>query len=465
MPTSMTLPLPGAMAGPMPGPMAAIGLPSQNADALASGGATAFAALIEASDALPVGISPAPLSVPAAAGGLPDVVAGQPSASAPPLIAPPPIVGAGETPATEGGDVQASLPSVPTASAPPPTSLPGMPDSKPVVQPDANADPIVALPETGPVVRPESPSPIGKKEPAKPSDDDAESDGTGADAAGQAMPVSPPVQANAAPVVPVALAPATTSSVSNGAPAETVEPDASAISVTAGVAGARPSSSPQGHPSPTTSEPDVASAAPASGLTDAAAQGGAPTMESADSNGLPSPLLTQTMAPVANKPTGSPYPAVPPTPHMPVVHAQPGRIGADIGVEIARMAKGGREDLLIRLDPREMGRVNVHLSFDRDGIMRAVMSADSPAALEMLRRESADLNRALADAGIRADGQSLRFDARAGDQRQSGGQGQDGQHDRVRGGSSDGLTGDSANDFVEPHYQSLRGSGQVDLMA
>lgn len=171
------------------------------------------------------------------------------------------------------------------------------------------------------------------------------------------------------------------------------------------------------------------------------------------------------MAPVTSRPAAAPYPpAAQTSPQAPVVAAQPGRMGADIGVEIARAAKGDREDLLIRLDPRDMGRINVRLSFDSDGVLRAVMSADSPAALDMLRRESGDLNRALADAGIRSDAQSLRFDARSSDQGQGGNQsGQRGQ--QTQPGGSQGSTGDGSADLADVHYRPLRSSGQVDLMA
>lgn len=181
--------------------------------------------------------------------------------------------------------------------------------------------------------------------------------------------------------------------------------------------------------------------------------------------GLSSPLLTQTLAPVANKPAGSPYPAAAaqaPVP-APVIQAQPGRMGVDIGVQIAKAAKGEREDLLIRLDPREMGRVDVRLSFDRDGLLRAVLSADSPAALDMLRRESGDLNRALADAGIRADGQSLRFDARPGDQ--GAGDRHGGHRDQPARDGTPGFHDESMGDLADLPYRPLRTSGHVNLMA
>jgi flagellar hook-length control protein FliK len=183
--------------------------------------------------------------------------------------------------------------------------------------------------------------------------------------------------------------------------------------------------------------------------------------DQADSS-LPSSLLTQTLAPVTSRPTGSPYPqAIQPQLHQAVVHAEPGRFGADMGVEIARAVKGEREDLLIRLDPREMGRIDVRLSFDRDGVLRAVMSTESPAALEMLRRESADLNRALADAGVRSDGQSLRFDARSGEGADQGAH----RWKQDRPGGSNGSADGHAGELSEPQYRPLRASGQVDLIA
>lgn len=180
---------------------------------------------------------------------------------------------------------------------------------------------------------------------------------------------------------------------------------------------------------------------------------------------LPSPLLTQTLGPVVNNSTASPYPVAPQiAATSPVVQARPGRLGADIGVQIARAAKGDREDLLIRLDPRDMGRINVHLSFDREGTLRAVMSADSPTALDMLRRESGDLNRALVDAGIRHDAQSLRFDARSGDQGQGAGSGQGWQRGQQEQGNRAHFD-NGGDELADLEYRPLRASGQVDLMA
>ena len=193
---------------------------------------------------------------------------------------------------------------------------------------------------------------------------------------------------------------------------------------------------------------------------------GAPDQGSAspsDAN-LSAPLFSQTLTGTTSRPAALPYaPAAQSAPQSATVSVQQGQFGNDIGVEIARALDKGGDDLLIRLDPRHMGRIDVRLSFDHDGVLRAVLSADSASSLDMLRRESTDLGRALADAGIRSDGQSLRFDSRSGGQGGQRWQGEQGQRQasiHSQGGAADGFGGSD-----DPIYRPLRSSGHVDLMA
>src|SRR3546814_8125142 len=61
------------------------------------------------------------------------------------------------------------------------------------------------------------------------------------------------------------------------------------------------------------------------------------------------------------------------------------------------------------------------MRFGEDGRLRAVIAADNPHTFDLMRRDADTLTRALADAGIKADPQDLRFDLRQGsshDQRQ-----------------------------------------------
>ena len=198
---------------------------------------------------------------------------------------------------------------------------------------------------------------------------------------------------------------------------------------------------------------------------------GAPTQTRGDTSGLPSAIQSQALAGSGPASRGGVLPYAPANQtgqaHSAQVSVQPGQFGTDIGVQISRALDKGSEDLLVRLDPRHMGRIDVRLSFDHDGMLRATVSADSAAAADLLRRESTDLNRALADAGVRADGQSLRFDTRAGGQ---GGQGQQAQsqHGQGQQGQGQGHSAFAANHFgtsEEQAYQPLSSSARVDLMA
>ncbi|MDY1009913.1 flagellar hook-length control protein FliK [Sphingomonas sp. CFBP9019] len=148
-----------------------------------------------------------------------------------------------------------------------------------------------------------------------------------------------------------------------------------------------------------------------------------------------------------------------------IVAARPGRFGAEMGVAIAHHAVAGKpETITVRLDPKDLGRIEVRLSFDGAGTLRAVVTADTPGALEMLRRESGDLGRALADAGLRSDAQSLRFDTRTPGgndpgQRQPGA---DPRQPQTRQRRAD----TEYQGFAEtPIYRPLRTSGRVDLTA
>ena len=154
------------------------------------------------------------------------------------------------------------------------------------------------------------------------------------------------------------------------------------------------------------------------------------------------------------------YPAPPPAQPMPSVEARSGRIGHDIGIEIARRLSAGKEELTVRLNPADMGRVEIRMGFDESGHIRAVVAAESPVALELLRRDAGELARALADAGIRSDASSFRFDSRGGDA------GQSGQRSPHGGRHHDGQPSPLADgEEAAPLYRPLRTSGRVDLLA
>ena len=81
----------------------------------------------------------------------------------------------------------------------------------------------------------------------------------------------------------------------------------------------------------------------------------------------------------------------------------------------------------------------------------------------MLRRDSADLGRALTDAGVRADAGSFRFDSQSNG-REGGQFWQRQQAANGRGRPSGSGGADSLVD-PEPVYRALRTSGRVNLVA
>jgi flagellar hook-length control protein FliK len=66
----------------------------------------------------------------------------------------------------------------------------------------------------------------------------------------------------------------------------------------------------------------------------------------------------------------------------------------------------------IQLRPEELGRIEIKLEMSQDGKVRAAITADNPATLELLQRDARGLERALQDAGLRADASNLEFNLR-----------------------------------------------------
>lgn len=159
-------------------------------------------------------------------------------------------------------------------------------------------------------------------------------------------------------------------------------------------------------------------------------------------------------------------PSAPARAATPTISTAPGRFGEELGIAIARHASrgdiGAAETLSLRLDPPEHGRIEVTLSFEDGGPLRAVVAASQPATLDLLRRDSADLNRALGQAGIATDAQSFSFSA----QSQSGGRERQG----LAFAHPPTLTNDRAMPPEEvpmptPDYRRLNTSGRLNLIA
>ena len=77
--------------------------------------------------------------------------------------------------------------------------------------------------------------------------------------------------------------------------------------------------------------------------------------------------------------------------------------------EIARHVDHGSSQFQIRLDPADLGRVDVKLAVDSTGAISAHLSAERPETLDLLRRDAGALNQALTQAGLDGSKTNLQF--------------------------------------------------------
>ncbi|MCC8943319.1 flagellar hook-length control protein FliK, partial [Bradyrhizobium sp. Arg68] len=89
-----------------------------------------------------------------------------------------------------------------------------------------------------------------------------------------------------------------------------------------------------------------------------------------------------------------------------------------LAVEIAASAKSGKSRFEIRLDPAELGRIDVRIDVDRNGQVTSHLTVERPETLQMLRQDANQLQRALDNAGLSTGNSGLQFSLR--DQSQSG---------------------------------------------
>jgi flagellar hook-length control protein FliK len=94
-----------------------------------------------------------------------------------------------------------------------------------------------------------------------------------------------------------------------------------------------------------------------------------------------------------------------------------------LAVSIAARSMSGAKQFDIRLDPPELGRVEVRLSIDASGKTQAHMTADQPQTLELLQKDAPSLTRALRDAGLDVSQSGLNFSLKGQGQNQGQNQG------------------------------------------
>ncbi len=81
----------------------------------------------------------------------------------------------------------------------------------------------------------------------------------------------------------------------------------------------------------------------------------------------------------------------------------------NMAVEIARNFAAGNNRFQIRMDPPELGRIDVRLNIDENGTLRARLAVERPETLDLLQRDARALERALADIGFEGTRTNLEF--------------------------------------------------------
>ena len=89
-----------------------------------------------------------------------------------------------------------------------------------------------------------------------------------------------------------------------------------------------------------------------------------------------------------------------------------------LALEIAASVRSGKSRFEIRLDPAELGRIDVRIDVDHSGRVTSHLTVERPETLSMLRQDAPQLQRALNDAGLSTGDGGLQFSLR--DQSSSG---------------------------------------------
>jgi flagellar hook-length control protein FliK len=83
-----------------------------------------------------------------------------------------------------------------------------------------------------------------------------------------------------------------------------------------------------------------------------------------------------------------------------------------LAVEIAASLRGGNTHFEVRLDPAELGRIDVRIDVDRSGQVTSHLTVEKPETLTMLRQDAPQLQQALNDAGLKTGSGGLQFSLR-----------------------------------------------------
>ena len=207
---------------------------------------------------------------------------------------------------------------------------------------------------------------------------------------------------------------------------------------------------------PNTARPDRPATAPAGNQpTPAAAPAEAATDKPADLTQAPTAATTAPQPPAAAPAAIRTVQAAYQQPSTPIPLPQ-------VAFEIVRQVQAGNSRFQIRLDPADLGRIDVQLDVDRSGNVSARMVVERPETLDLMQRDQRALQQALQQAGLDANRTSLEFSLR---QNPFAGDGSaDGRNQRQSGQQGGGLlAADPGNDPVPEIYRGSAAPGALNL--
>jgi flagellar hook-length control protein FliK len=76
---------------------------------------------------------------------------------------------------------------------------------------------------------------------------------------------------------------------------------------------------------------------------------------------------------------------------------------------VSKAASGGEQEFTVRLNPGDLGRVNVRLQFAENGNLRAQVAVENPETLELLQRDAKGFERALEASGHKTEQNGISF--------------------------------------------------------
>ncbi|MBI1210404.1 MAG: hypothetical protein GC190_02995 [Alphaproteobacteria bacterium] len=146
--------------------------------------------------------------------------------------------------------------------------------------------------------------------------------------------------------------------------------------------------------------------------------GGAHTGDGGANGNTTTPQLPSTASPVAvavhTSTVDTTAPVQAPLPQQPVA------VPLDtLAVHIARKFESGESRFEIRLDPVELGKLDISMTVADDGRLQAVVRAERPETLDMLQRDARVLENQLRSSGFNVDSGSLNFSLGGGSNQQS----------------------------------------------